>query len=200
MITQKFTMEMLNYSATTYVATPVPPTTHFYPPLLPQYREPAEQGLYVYPRPENPFLDEEYEPQRQQKKTNRFHKTTTYQEEQRRPHQRINHHQYDRQDSATPKPFHFTRTPPELPITTETTLHPVIDYDYFEEGTFSSSAGNTPSLPVTPIQGPIFLKNGSVPVVPLYSYPVMNNGTFVQIPVSMLFISLVLSSFFDHFR
>jgi hypothetical protein len=37
---------------------------------------------------------------------------------------------------------------------------------------------------VTPIQGPIFIKNGSVPVVPLYSYPVLKNGTFVQIPVS----------------
>lgn len=36
---------------------------------------------------------------------------------------------------------------------------------------------------VTPIQGPIFLKNGTVPVVPLFSYPVINNGTFVQIPV-----------------
>lgn len=39
-------------------------------------------------------------------------------------------------------------------------------------------------MPVTPIQGPIFLKNNSVPVVPLYSYPTVNNGTFMQIPVS----------------
>jgi len=37
---------------------------------------------------------------------------------------------------------------------------------------------------VTPIQGPIFLKNNTVPVIPLYSYPQLNNGTFVQIPVS----------------
>lgn len=37
---------------------------------------------------------------------------------------------------------------------------------------------------VTPIQGPIFLKNGTVPVVPLFSYPTINNGSFVQIPVS----------------
>lgn len=36
---------------------------------------------------------------------------------------------------------------------------------------------------MTPIQGPIFIKNGTVPVVPLFSYPSMNNGTFVQIPV-----------------
>lgn len=44
-------------------------------------------------------------------------------------------------------------------------------------------------MPVTPIQGPIYLKNGSVPVVPLYSYPrVLNdsssNNQFMQIPVS----------------
>jgi len=37
---------------------------------------------------------------------------------------------------------------------------------------------------VTPIQGPIYLKNGSVPVVPLFSYPKSNNGSFLQIPVS----------------
>lgn len=36
---------------------------------------------------------------------------------------------------------------------------------------------------VTPIQGPIFLKNGSVPVVPLFSYPTLRNGSFMQIPV-----------------
>jgi hypothetical protein len=39
-------------------------------------------------------------------------------------------------------------------------------------------------MPVTPIQGPIFIKNNSVPVVPLYSYPTVQNGTFMQIPVS----------------
>jgi hypothetical protein len=37
---------------------------------------------------------------------------------------------------------------------------------------------------VTPIQGPIYLKNGTVPVVPLFAYPQTNNGTFLQIPVS----------------
>lgn len=41
---------------------------------------------------------------------------------------------------------------------------------------------------VTPLLGPIFLRNGSVPVVPLYSYPTMNNGTLMQIPVSHLLI------------
>lgn len=61
---------------------------------------------------------------------------------------------------------------------TKTNVHAVIDYDY-DDG--DEQPG---SYPVTPIQGPIFIKNGSVPVVPLYSHPVLNNGTFVQIPVS----------------
>jgi len=41
-----------------------------------------------------------------------------------------------------------------------------------------------PSVPVTPIQGPIFLQNDSVPVLPLYTYPKLQNGTLMQIPVS----------------
>jgi hypothetical protein len=39
------------------------------------------------------------------------------------------------------------------------------------------------SADVTPVQGPILLKNGSMPVIPLYSYPTVYNGTFYQIPV-----------------
>lgn len=62
---------------------------------------------------------------------------------------------------------------------TKTKVHAVIDYDYEEDEDEESMP------PVTPIQGPIFIKNGSVPVVPLYSHPVLNNGTFVQIPVSL---------------
>ena len=50
---------------------------------------------------------------------------------------------------------------------------------------FFADSPKSPSLPtVTPIQGPIFIKNGTVPVVPLFSYPTLNNGSFVQIPVS----------------
>lgn len=37
---------------------------------------------------------------------------------------------------------------------------------------------------MTPLQGPILLRNGSVPVVPLTSYRTVNNGSFYQIPVS----------------
>lgn len=45
---------------------------------------------------------------------------------------------------------------------------------------------------VTPIQGPIFLKNGTVPVVPLFAYPQVSNGTFVQIPIWWTALSVAL--------
>jgi len=48
--------------------------------------------------------------------------------------------------------------------------------DYYDE-TYGHSG-------VTPIQGPIFLRNGSVPVVPLYGYQKVSNGSLLQIPVS----------------
>ena len=57
---------------------------------------------------------------------------------------------------------------------------------------------------VTPIQGPIFLKNGTVPVVPLFAYPTVSNGTFVQIPVGFIvfifFINpvFIISNFMDY--
>lgn len=75
---------------------------------------------------------------------------------------------------------------------TKTSLHAVLDYDDdFDDYSYDDDDVDVPTSyqnarypAVTPIQGPIFIKNGSVPVVPLYSYPVLNNGTFVQIPVS----------------
>lgn len=45
---------------------------------------------------------------------------------------------------------------------------------------------------VTPIQGPIFLKNGTVPVVPLFAYPQVSNGTFIQIPIWWTALSVAL--------
>lgn len=45
---------------------------------------------------------------------------------------------------------------------------------------------------VTPIQGPIFIKNGTVPVVPLFAYPQVSNGTFVQIPIWWTALSVAL--------
>lgn len=70
----------------------------------------------------------------------------------------------------------------------KTQIHAVVDYDDdFED--YQDDDSNLPH--VTPIQGPIFLKNGSVPVVPLYSYPQFNNGSFIQIPVSLLFFLII---------
>lgn len=83
------------------------------------------------------------------------------------------------------KPPTFTRVQAGGGGTTR--VHAIVDYDdpdYYEE------PDDNHHLPVTPIQGPIFVKNGSVPVVPLYSYPLLNNGTFVQIPVRIIFFFL----------
>lgn len=75
----------------------------------------------------------------------------------------------------------------------KTSIHAIIDFDddfddysYEEEDLEPLPPGRqqSPRPQVTPIEGPIFIKNGSVPVVPLYSYPTVNNGSLVQIPVS----------------
>jgi hypothetical protein len=49
-----------------------------------------------------------------------------------------------------------------------------------------------PNTRVTPIQGPIYARDGYVPVVPLYSYNAVNNGTLYQIPVSTAKVILPL--------
>lgn len=81
----------------------------------------------------------------------------------------------------------------------KTTVHAVLDYDDDDDDDFDYYDDENPEIPsdahVTPIQGPIFLKNGSVPVVPLYSYPQLNNGTLVQIPVSNLIIIFTNTNF-----
>lgn len=75
----------------------------------------------------------------------------------------------------------------------KTSIHAVLDFDddfddysYEEDDLEPLPPGQQKSVrpQVTPIEGPIFVKNGSVPVVPLYSYPTVNNGSLVQIPVS----------------
>ncbi|CAD7080005.1 unnamed protein product [Hermetia illucens] len=95
-------------------------------------------------------------------------------------------------DGYPERPPGFTRV--QAGRGSRTQVHAVLDYDadetdeadYYDEhnGNGSRHAGDDPkSNPnVTPIQGPIFLKNGTAPVVPLFAYPTMNNGTFVQIP------------------
>ena len=75
----------------------------------------------------------------------------------------------------------------------KTSIHAVLDFDDdFEDYNYEDddieplppSLQKSPKPHVTPIEGPILIKNGSVPVVPLYSYPTVNNGSLVQIPVS----------------
>ncbi|KAH8412975.1 hypothetical protein KR009_007250 [Drosophila setifemur] len=81
-----------------------------------------------------------------------------------------------------------------------TQVHAVIDYDV-EEGEEDEEEDDeeegqekdSNQMPtVTPIQGPIFLKNGTVPVVPLFSYPKLNNGSFLQIPIWWTALSVAL--------
>ncbi|XP_012272911.1 protein spaetzle 3 [Orussus abietinus] len=81
----------------------------------------------------------------------------------------------------------------------KTSVHAVLDYDAdgegdaeFEDYLEDNNRGVPRGAHVTPIQGPIFLKNGTVPVVPLFSYPQLNNGTFVQIPILWTALSVAL--------
>ncbi|TDG42849.1 hypothetical protein AWZ03_010721 [Drosophila navojoa] len=91
-----------------------------------------------------------------------------------------------------------------------TQVHAVLDYDveegeeeeededgdeneyYDGESQDKDKSHKSPMPTVTPIQGPIFLKNGSVPVVPLFSYPKSNNGSFLQIPIWWTALSVAL--------
>lgn len=66
----------------------------------------------------------------------------------------------------------------------KTSLHAVLDYDDEEEESLDYYEETYSHSGVTPIQGPIFLRNGSVPVVPLYGYQKVSNGSLLQIPVS----------------
>ncbi|EDV59270.1 protein spaetzle 3 [Drosophila erecta] len=89
-----------------------------------------------------------------------------------------------------------------------TQVHAVLDYDVedgeedeeedgeeegqFYEGQENDKSNNNQMPTVTPIQGPIYLKNGTVPVVPLFSYPKLNNGSFLQIPIWWTALSVAL--------
>lgn len=55
----------------------------------------------------------------------------------------------------------------------------------------TSGAESNEKLRVTPIQGPIYAKDGMAPVVPLYSYNSVKNGTLYQIPVSQPIVNLM---------
>lgn len=78
---------------------------------------------------------------------------------------------------------------------TKTSIHAVLDYDNDFDDYYDDEDHDIPiNTHVTPIQGPIFLKNNTVPVIPLYSYPQLNNGTFVQIPILWTALSIVLGA------
>nr|XP_031830437.1 protein spaetzle 3 isoform X2 [Nomia melanderi] len=96
-------------------------------------------------------------------------------------------------DSYPERPNGYTRVSGEGGPGTKTSVHAVLDYDDDFEDYYDDDDQDIPKdAHVTPIQGPIFLKNGSVPVVPLYSYPQLNNGTFVQIPILWTALSVAL--------
>ncbi|XP_050081697.1 protein spaetzle 3 [Anopheles aquasalis] len=105
-----------------------------------------------------------------------------------------------------PAPPAFANVNPGLGPATEIPVQ-VIDYDddddgdddYYDEpvdvsqpGGISDNRKNSRMPTVTPIQGPIFLKNGTVPVVPLFAYPQVSNGTFIQIPIWWTALSVAL--------
>ncbi|XP_073993609.1 spaetzle domain-containing protein 3 [Rhodnius prolixus] len=92
-----------------------------------------------------------------------------------------------------PYPVQYVRVSGGVPAGSgRTTLHAVLDYDDDEdEGRPPGSGG--PHQPAEEFRGPILVKNGSVPVVPLYSYSsTYNNGTLVHIPVLWTALSLAL--------
>ncbi|XP_053978206.1 protein spaetzle 3 [Hylaeus volcanicus] len=98
------------------------------------------------------------------------------------------------QESYPERPNGYTRVHGEGGSSgAKTSVHAVLDYDDDFDDYYDDDDQEIPrDAHVTPIQGPIFLKNGSVPVVPLYSYPQLNNGTFVQIPILWTALSVAL--------
>ena len=96
-------------------------------------------------------------------------------------------------ESYPERPNGYTRVNAGSGPDTKTSVHAVLDYDDDFEDYYDNEEQAIPrDAHVTPIQGPILLKNGSVPVVPLYSYPQLNNGTFVQIPILWTALSVAL--------
>ncbi|CAH1135200.1 unnamed protein product [Ceutorhynchus assimilis] len=158
----------LNFSSP-FLATPNP-LPNFYqpppppPPQLPTHQLPPYRTPYQYPQPQNPFLEEDY-----------HHANKEHPGPYRPP---VTQQQHPQQQGPQ-----YTRVTEDG---AKTKVHAVIDYDYDDEDE------DGPVPPVTPIQGPIFIKNGSVPVVPLYSHPVLNNGSFVQIPILWTALSVAL--------
>ncbi|XP_044760678.1 protein spaetzle 3 [Coccinella septempunctata] len=166
-------MSLLNYSVPSpYYGTPNPATNYYQPPqpsVLPPF--PPNVQPYHYPHPQKPFLGEEFPP----------------------THYRGHHTTPQSTPSPPPPSLGYPYGIPTDSNSGTTQVHHSThhggpsepDYDYGED-----DSSLVP--PVTPIQGPIYVKNGTVPVVPLYSYPVLNNGTLVQIPILWTALSVAL--------
>ncbi|KAL1497443.1 hypothetical protein ABEB36_008417 [Hypothenemus hampei] len=172
-------MALLNFSSP-FLATPNPLAHYYQPPQptvhqLPPYHQ---QTPYSYPPPQKPFLDEDYGANVHSNKQEQGNLPPPQQQVPYQAPPLPNHQQQHHQHQPT-----FTRVTEDG---SKTKVHAVIDYDEYEDD------DEEPMPPVTPIQGPIYLKNGSVPVVPLYSHPVLNNGSFVQIPILWTALSVAL--------
>ncbi|CAG9863216.1 unnamed protein product [Phyllotreta striolata] len=163
-------MALLNYTAP-FLGAPSPPAPSYYQPPAHYDAYQTHQQGYSYPPPQKPFLAEEY-PAYQRSPPGRQEHRHPGRDFRGRPgydQDRRGHDGYNRVRNGGTK----SRVP--------------VDYDYEEE---VEEKGRR--IPVTPIQGPIYIKNGSIPVVPLYSYPVLSNGTFVQIPILWTALSVAL--------
>ncbi|CAH1116030.1 unnamed protein product [Phaedon cochleariae] len=187
-------MALLNYS-TPYLATPNPPLPHYYQPQQPYPPYSPPQGGYSYPPPQKPFLFEDNSPYLQQRPSQQLPQSRGPSQAQPRGsvqgqprRQGQGQPQGDGYAGGRPVQGHLPTFARVTDEGTKTRVHAVIDYDYDEE----EEAVEHGRLSVTPIQGPIFLRNGSVPVVPLYSHPVLQNGTFVQIPILWTALSVAL--------
>lgn len=201
-------MSILNYSTPFQLPTATPSPLNYYQPpsqhlpQLPIDQPPAGvsrrrpvNGPYSYPQPPKPFLSEDYPPLHDYGDRNRGNP--------------LNRNFIRPSNGAGVQQHHLPEFTKVEDDGTKTNVHAVIDYDDYDEdddgGGGGGSSGGSGSVgllnrgglhlstpPVTPIQGPIYIKNGSVPVVPLYSHPVLNNGTFVQIPILWTALSVAL--------
>lgn len=170
-----------------------------YQPPLPPATPSRRSATAPLPRRYSPSIPERDLPDN--KRTPRYYSRENYHESTNIEKHPL-HHQEQGQPRYPPpsRPPGFTRIEAgNLGSSGKTSLHAVVDYDddlddySYEDDDEPIDSGyhGTSAPPVTPIQGPILIKNGSVPVVPLYSYPVINNGTFVQIPVSKVILETI---------
>ncbi|XP_050548712.1 protein spaetzle 3 [Daktulosphaira vitifoliae] len=94
--------------------------------------------------------------------------------------------------ASTSPPVQYTRVQGGVPGG-KTSVHAVLDYDVEDDETLDYlDKYSKENEKVTPIQGPIFLRNGTVPVVPLFGYQKVSNGSFLQIPVLWTALSFAL--------